>query len=504
MKLKKREKISLIIFLFLIAIMLVDQALVIPNQVLIAADLNVYFDMIGIMMGAYTLIMGISTLVFGYFTDIFKRKYLLIFAGFLWSFTAIFHMFVEFFWQLFLVRMLAAVALGVTAPVTFSYLSDVISSDSRSKAFAFWGLITTGGILVAGALALGFNKIPYDKIDIESSSIKENMAYIAENFTDLLGTWRYPFLILGVIALIITILAIFLTKEPYRAGSEKVFEELPPEDLKYSYKIKLSDLKYIFKRKSNFFLIMNFFDVIGTGLLLAFLFPLITIEMGISFTSAESSLYLIILILFVGVVGLVVGQIVLAHWADKRVQSGEISARVKVATTCTILNTPFLLFAFAMSPNTRNYTYFFGILSVNQTEFLFLWIIFSALLGIGFAFTMGIGPNWYSSVMDINLPENRGTMIAVATFIDTIGRALGAILGGFLIVASDSIYEAVLWTFLWAGIISLIFWVPLFFICDKDYNEVNRIMGERAEKIKSRVLDEKNDKSKINKVEEIK
>jgi len=464
-----------------------DGALILPNQVLIAVEMDVYFDSIGIMIGFYIVISGISTLIFGYLTDLISRKHLLLFAGFLWSSISILHIFIEDFWHLFALRMIAAIATGVTTPIAFSYLADIVSSDSRSKAFAWWGLITMLGGLIAGAVALSFNRIDYHLIDTESGSISENISYISTNYSHLVNTWRYPFLILGIVALILTIFSIFLTKEIKRGVSEKVFEDLKEEELHYSYKIKLSDFKLIFTRRSNFFLVMNCFDVVASGLLIAFIFPYINLEMGISFGDPEGLIKVIILLLIAAPAAFLFGQFGLAYWADKKVKGGQITARIRVATISSILHLPFLLAAFAMAPNVRTSSFFFGLLSVDEVGFWVLWIIFAILLGLGLAFTFGIAPNWYSSLIDVNLPEHRGTMIATASFIDTIGRALGAIAGGIFIVLTDSISGTIFWAILIFGIFSLMFWIPLFYTCEKDYQEVYDIMTQRAEVIKERI-----------------
>jgi len=472
---KKRESISLFFFLSLILIILMDSALFLPNEVLIAADLGIYFDSIGIIISVYTIVNGVSILMFGYLTDLIQRKKILIFAGCLWSITAILHIFIEEFWQLILVRIVAAIAVSVTTPLVFSYLADIISSDSRSKSFAFWGLISSIGSLVAGAIALAFNSINYEAINL--LSIPEKINYITINYPDILYTWRLPYFFLGIIALIFTILNFFITVEPKRAAKEKSLENvLTDEDMRYSYKIKFSDLKFIFKRKSNFFLMFNFFDVIASGLLVAYIFPYIQLEIGVNIIDLK----VIILLLFAVVLGLIIGQFGFAHWGDKKIQSGDLSGRVKVAVICSILNLPFLLFAFAMSPNVTSSTFFFGALIVNDVVFWVLWLIYCIFIGLGLAFTMGIGPNWYSSLIDVNFPENRGTMIAVGSFIDTIGRASGAIIGGFVVTMTGSFSATIFWSTLIFGLVSICFWVPLFFTAEKDFKEINEIMKNRA------------------------
>jgi len=251
---------------------------------------------------------------------------------------------------------------------------------------------------------------------------------------------------------------------------------LTDDDMRYSYKIKFSDLKFIFKRKSNFFLMFNFFDVIASGLLVAYIFPYIQLEIGVNIVDLK----VIVLLLFAVVLGLFIGQFGLAHWGDKKIQSGDLSGRVKVAVICAILSLPFLLFAFAMSPNVSSSTFFFGAFLVNDVVFWVLWLIYCMFIGIGLAFTMGISPNWYSSLIDVNFPENRGTMIAVGSFIDTIGRASGAIIGGIMVTETGSFSATIFWSTLIFGLISICFWVPLFFTAEKDFIEINEIMKERA------------------------
>ncbi|MFX0025406.1 MAG: MFS transporter [Candidatus Hermodarchaeota archaeon] len=476
---KKREILSTTFFIFLILILIMDSALILPNEVLIAADLGVNFDAIGILIGTYTIIRGISILVFGYLSDRINRKKILIISGLLWTIPVIFYIFITEYWQLLIFRIIAAIATGVTAPLTISYLADMISPKSRSKSFAVWGLFETFATLFASFFALAFNLIDFEAI---GGTPNEKIIFIATNYPNLLDTWRLPYFYLAILGIIIVILNFFIVVEPKRAGKEKYFEELIlKENLQYSYKIKISDLKYIFKRKSNFFLIFNFFDVIASGLLVAYLFPYFQFDIQVNIIDLKVIILFLILIIF----GLILGQFWLAHWGDRKVQKGDLSGRVRIAVICSILNLPFLLIGFTMSPNIPNQTFFFNSLVLNEVGFWVLWIIYAALLGLGLAFSFGIGPNWYSAMIDVNYPEHRGTMIAVASFIDTIGRAIGAFIGGFLLLIIG-ITSTIIWTMLVFGIISIGFWIPLFFTAQKDFDRVNEFMKERAREMEKK------------------
>ena len=472
---KKRELFSIIFAMLLILVLVMDAAILLPNEVLIAADLNIYFDTIGILIGIYTVINGGSILIFGYLADKINRRTILITAGLVWSFAAIFHIFIFDFWQLISLRLIAAVATSVATPIIISYLADTISPQSRSKSLAVWGLISSFASIAAGVIALIFNPIDYSAL--ESLTISEKINAIKLLYPEFLHTWTYPYFYLGIFAIAITIIAFFIVIEPKRASKEEFFQELlAQEKYSYTYKISIKDLKFIFTRKSNFFLIMNFFDVIFVGLFLAYIFPYINLELGINVID----LRVIIFFLFALGLGLVVGQFILAHWGDKKFQKGDINGRVKVAVICSIITIPFLMGAFAMSPNLSNNSFFFNIVIVNDIIFWILWLLYSALLGLGIAFEMGIGPNWYSSVIDVNYPENRGSMIAIASFIDAVGRAIGAIIGGIVVSATGSFSATIFWSTLIFGSISTLFWIPLFYTSKKDLMDVRRVLKERA------------------------
>ena len=483
---KKRELISIIFVMLLILMLVMDAAILLPNEVLIAADLNIHFDEIGFLIGIYTLINGISILIFGYLADKINRKRILIFAGGLWSFAAISHIFILQFWQLVLLRLTAAIATSVATPIIISYLADIILPQSRSKSLAFWGLISSFASIAAGTIALAFNPIDYSAL--ESQTISQKINSIRLLYPQFLHTWTYPYFYLGIVALIVTICGFFLIIEPKRASKEEFFQELlSQEKYSYTYKIKFKDLRFIFTRKSNFFLIMNFFDVIFVGLFLAYIFPYINLELGINVIDIR----VIVFLIFALFLGLIIGQFILAHWGDKLFQKGDINGRVKVAVICSITTIPFLMGAFVMSPNLSKNSFFFNSFIVNDTIFWVFWLLYCSLLALGIAFEMGIGPNWYSSVIDVNYPENRGSMIAIASFVDAIGRAIGAIIGGIMVEEIGSFSITLFWSTLIFGSISTLFWIPLFFTSKKDLMDVRKVLKERATRMQSEIINNK-------------
>jgi predicted MFS family arabinose efflux permease len=104
-----------------------------------------------------------------------------------------------------------------------------------------------------------------------------------------------------------------------------------------------------------------------------------------------------------------------------------------------------------------------------------------SMLAVGLFINGGIGPNWYSTLLDINLPENRGTMISLALMFDSIGKGIGPFITGLFVDLQTA--------FLWAIIIWLIssfFWLPALHSISKDINSVNSILGQRAKEMQSK------------------
>jgi len=125
-----------------------------------------------------------------------------------------------------------------------------------------------------------------------------------------------------------------------------------------------------------------------------------------------------------------------------------------------------------------------------EEETLCLMLIVMALvLGAGFAFVMGIAPNWYASMLDVNLPEHRGTMIATAAFLDALGRALGSWFGGYMIDkfiywgSPLPISDTIVFSALTFGIISAVLWLPILKHSRRDFEEIAIILENRAKEL---------------------
>nr|MDO8085316.1 MFS transporter [Candidatus Sigynarchaeum springense]MDO8119281.1 MFS transporter [Candidatus Sigynarchaeota archaeon] len=470
-----------------------DGALLVGNEVMIMADLNVNVVIFGLIIGLGILSGGIATFTFGYLSDKRSRKLLLLVGGATWSSATLLMSMAPNSTVLFIIRILATIGNGAITPVVFSLLSDMFPSEKRSNSFAWWGIANLIGSLAGGSIALAFNRIPFDTIlGWDDMDLLAKMHHLQTNYPDLVSLWRLPFILTGILGLVFVGLAI-LVKEPKRGARDKQLRDaLSKEELHYSYQIKRSDLKYIFTRRSNFWLIFNFLDVVVSGFFIANILLYIQVEMQFSFTDAESIAQILLMVVPAVLLGLF-GQFYFAKVGDKRVERGDPAGRVKVAIMGGLLHIPFFVAAFMFSPFKGNSTFFLGSLAVPSWGFWMMMPIGGVILGIGLMYSFAIAPNWYASLIDVNLPEHRSTMIATASFLDTIGRSFGSIMGGLFISFFDStgthysISLSIIWMTIVFGGISGLMWIPIYKYCNDDFSYVQRVLEERGKELRDRL-----------------
>ena len=122
------------------------------------------------------------------------------------------------------------------------------------------------------------------------------------------------------------------------------------------------------------------------------------------------------------------------------------------------------------------------------------------MLGLGLGIEFGVTPAWYSSMLDVNLPEHRGTMIAAAAFMDAIGRGIGAWVGASLIDlfsaapfnSTKPISDAIIFCTLTFGVLSGVLWLPILKHAKHDFKQVHDILEERAEVLKEKPAEKDN------------
>jgi len=426
---------QIILFIAIIIVSYTDIALIFPNFDVIISDLNIHpisigswtlspYAIVGFIETCFLLIFAITIIIYGYYSDKVNRKKLAYFGCTIWSLATIVIFFTPNYLYLITFRIITALGISCVPPIGFSIISDLITPQKRSKVLAFWALAFTIGSLIGAFIAIAFKD------------------------------WRIPFLIIGILGLALTQI-LLLIKVPPRAARELAFQEIIGyQGYSYKYQIKKADIRFLWKRQTNFWLVVNFIDTIPSGIMVYWAIVFFKQHGFDPITSVL--LYAIIgIAIFMGPP--------LFGWFGDRLFRNTSKGRLLVCIICNYLSLIPIYIAI-ITP--------FSAVNLAAAAFVIL------MLAIGLFINGGIGPNWYGTLLDINLPENRGTMISLALMFDSIGKGIGPFITG--------LFADLQTAFLWAIVIWLIssfFWLPALRSISKDINTVNSILDQRAKEL---------------------
>ncbi len=179
--------------------------------------------------------------------------------------------------------------------------------------------------------------------------------------------------------------------------------------------------------------------------------------------SSEITIVIMLLIL----IFIILGTIIFGIIGDKSFRKGNRKARVKLALFGNIFPIPFLFVALIIPFKPPDL--FPG---------LVVWVI---LFMIGMFSNGAVNGNWYATVADLNLPENRGTVLATSNFFDIIGRAIGPLIGA--VIADMFGYVFGMITAIFAWIFIPFFWLPVLKNVVREMDETEKIFAERLQKL---------------------
>ncbi len=411
---KNKSTLSIILFIIVVSLVSSISNMISPNLLIISNFFGFGGNTapLGTLTFTFTIMTGITMLFFGFLADKIVRKWIVLTGTLVFSVFSLFTILVpagQYGFQVFYaITIIIGVGYGALIPSIFSLIGDMISQEDRSKGFSFFSIASLIGMVLGTGLATFAGPID----------------------------WRLSYFFIGIIGVIAGIFFLFF-KEPSRLGVD--YQNLIQKDaIEYTYRIKISDLKVIFKKKSNVWLIINFVDTIPTGIVLFLLFAYMETYHGIT---SDITLILLLVILF----STLLGTIVFGFIGDKQFKKGKKRARVGLALIGNIVPIPFVFIALIIPFK-----------SPDLFPGLLIWLL---LFSIGIFINGAVNGNWYATVVDLNLPEHRGTVLATSNFFDIIGRAIGPLIGsimadnfGFVYGMMISIFFWILIPFFWIGV----------------------------------------------------
>jgi MFS family permease len=335
----------------------------------------------------------------------------------------------------FLMRALAGLGAGVIIPAVFSIAGDLVAADRRATAFGFMSVAILTGRMAGFGLGGG-----------------------------LAGDWRQAYVLVGAVNLALAA-ALLLLREPPRGGQERELRDLVLEGAAYRFRLSRRDLGFLRSARSNVWLVLNFIDVLPGSIIIFLIFKYMKDVHNMGPAGVD---FAIVIVFVAGAAGAVVfGRV--GDLAFRR----EPRAKVLVALFSNSVPIAFMILFLVTRVRIPDGASLGQTLSTPGTWGLILTIAAAMFIN------QGVNPNWYSTLTDVNLPEHRAAMIALASVADLAGNALGPLIGS---------YVATLWglrtamaSVLVFWIINIFFWLPVLRHVRGDLGRIHGILEERAE-----------------------
>jgi MFS family permease len=256
-------------------------------------------------------------------------------------------------------------------------------------------------------------------------------------------------------------------QEPSRIGKDFSFLA-EKEAIDYTYRIQTSDFNVIFKKKSNIWLIVNFVDTIPTGIILFLLY-----EYMRDYHNVPNDTTLIFLILIL--LSTLSGTIFFGYVGDKQFQQGKKKARVRLALYGNVVPIPFVFVALIIPFSAPSNASIGDLFSIPGA------ILMGLLLVIGIFINGAVNGSWYATLVDLNLPEHRGTVLATANLFDIVGKAIGPLVGGLIADAFGYLSGINISIIFW--LVLPFFWIPVLKNIVTEMESTERVFKERLEKL---------------------
>jgi MFS family permease len=438
-KMPARDRITLALMVLMFVFLQADTNIMTAILTELKGEYGVSEVTLGFIGSLFTILGAVVSIIFGYFSDKGSRKWLLVLIVLIGEIPCIFTGIpaltknIEMF---ALWRVLSGIGLGGIFPLTFSLLSDYFREEDRAVASAWLGVAWAIGILF-GMMAAGF-LTPMNLFGLG---------------------WRLPFIVVAVPNIPIAIIFALYAKDPERGRREAALEDLIDAGAEYKQKIRLSDFKYVFSNRTNIWsFLQGLPGTVPWGILS---FWIIYFFEQVRHISKEKATF-VITMLGVGATigGLLAGYI--GEWLYRK----DPRFMPAFCGVCVLLGAipAFMLVNVPVDPSGAGYQ---------------LYIILAIVTGF---FVSAAGPNVRAILMNVNRPENRGTVFACFNITDNIGKGFGPAIGGLVLPLFGYIGMMNFAVFWWIPC-GLIFFMIMLYI-RKDRDALSKLMAERAEEMK--------------------
>ncbi len=342
----------------------------------------------GAITAARSLLQSLSTPVWGWFSDRFSRKKLLASGSILWGFFTILVASSWDFFSMLFFRVLTGMGLAVIFPTAQSIIADYFREDERGKAFGWLGLTGVLGAITGTLFATSVSDATIMGID----------------------GWRFAFLLIALISILLGLLVWKLAADPLRGGSEHQLAGLIDEKVEERYRITRRDYKRILTNKT--FLLILLQGVVGLIPWNAILFVILWFEY-IGFDPFISGIAFAVI-----AVGAALGNLFGGWIGDKAARWNQDKGRIIVAQVSVFSGIPMMIIIFKLIPREPS------------MAILLAFIILGMFTGFSISW---VAPACnYPIFSELFEPEIRSTVYAIDRLFEGSVAASGTLIVGIL------------------------------------------------------------------------
>jgi len=434
-----RRKISIILLVLMATFLMADQNLLPPNYQQIMKEFGIGETQMGFVSSIFVATSALITIIWGMLADIKQRKKLLVIGVLLGEIPCFLTAYVHSYWQLLTMRFLTGIGIGSIIPIGYSLIADMFEEEKRGRGYSYietaFGFGTLFGMIIAGVIT----------------------------------SWRTPFIIAAVPNFILAPLFYIIAEEPRRGEGEREIRVLIEKGYEYAYKLSLEAVKKSLKTRTNILIFLQ--GIIGTvpwGILMYWLISFLQVTRGMD---KQTATFMLLIIGIASVLGSLFGGFV-GDYFETRKRGGRAVITGIAIFLGMIAAIGLILYPLPSKLNTIHW--------LGLTVYSILFIQF-----VSYA-----GPNVRAIVSQVNLPEDRGTVFGLFNILDNVGKAIGPVLGGFLIETLVQMGYTKPLAYQYTLLIGTLFWVPCALVWiwirrsyPEDRDKVKEILKMRAEEI---------------------
>jgi MFS family permease len=395
------DKYRTVLLIAITAFLFADQNLLAPSLSEVAIDFDIADEDKDIMLGGYIalgffLVGAPVSLGIGFAVDFVNRRKLFAATVIFGELACAMTYFVNSYEQLFAARALTGTSIGGALPLLLSMFGDIYPEEKRGRISGIIGVSMAAGAGVGQMVA----------------TVMLGLSEEGER-----PDWRSPFVIVSIPSLILTVVFMFVTSDPQRGRAENALKdqfeaaEARGDTVEYSEKLTKEKFKAMWKNKTTLLLFAQGIPgSIPWGVMIAYFTDFLINNRAQSAGGA-----------FIATLGFAFG---IAIGQGLGGVIGDYVYQFSPRYVCYLMSITTL---------TGVYPLLWAINEETVDGLMYTIILFP--VGILISIT---GSNVKSILLNVSLPEIRGTAAGVFNLMDDLGRGLGPFGVGVLIQLSGS------------------------------------------------------------------